>query len=324
MKLLRPQFLGSASIITFFALLFMTAAAAGVALSCSTQSTMLQLSNTTISASCINVSLSNVSAQGNMFLNVSIAALIASAITSSPSSSVVNLTITNFSAANSAILLVEGYPFGTNFTSLFPSPAPTLSIVIQSFSGQNGCLVFRGSFPPNATIIVADAVMSSNIAASQTLLWLGDANSTAVPKTAVLASLSLTGSSSVMMFARCSFVVANGALIGYPFYVVGNLSLTGGSTLAFTNVSANSTSSVAWYFFSSFILLSQKSSLLFTGCIVVSAGSNALSLAGSSSLTMSGNSVWSISQGIFSTLSGSFDTIYFVGVPISLSGQSTW
>ena len=103
---------------------------------CIVMNSAIPLANDTINTTCTSVAFVNVVAQGNMMINLSIAAM----IQANPTVMNLTVTMTNVSLFNGTVLLID--------SSASPSTASlNVSIMIQDLKGSDGALVFRGSFP---------------------------------------------------------------------------------------------------------------------------------------------------------------------------------
>ena len=103
----------------------------------------LPTADTTVNVSCRNIVLSNVTVQGNMTLNISIAGMIMANPTSAISVTIVNMTVDR---GGTLVFDSRGFTSATDVGGMSP-----LSIMIQTLNGNDGCLVFLGCFPPGTT-----------------------------------------------------------------------------------------------------------------------------------------------------------------------------
>ena len=104
--------------------------------SCSTVGITLATANSIVNVSCTSVVLSNVVVQGSMILNVSISGMMAA----NPDSPKIALTISKMTVQAGATLAIDSRDHSAPFGS-----GPTVSIMIESLVGNDGCLVFLGS-----------------------------------------------------------------------------------------------------------------------------------------------------------------------------------
>jgi hypothetical protein len=125
---------------------------------CNLYNIVLPLANKSIDPACTTIVWVNVTAQGNMLVNLSIAAI----VRTNPAAPLISVQMTRFAAAINATLRIEG------FSSAMPAPVtlagrlPFLNVTIDSFSSRNGLMVFEGLFPPKTIILVQDAVLNGS------------------------------------------------------------------------------------------------------------------------------------------------------------------
>ena len=195
----------------------------------------------------------NVVAQGNMVINLNVTAMVAA----NPKFTV---PIKNLSLMNGAVLVVDSN--GWTFT------LPSVSILIQSLTGSDGALVFRGTFPGGTSILVSDVNMTASSATAPKLAQFDPYNPTWA-KLVMLVNFSLVNNASFVM-QRSTFNATPSANGGFPMYITGTLTVANRSTFAFISNSwiASSTGSYSYAFYmeSSPVTISSSSQWTFTSC----------------------------------------------------------
>ena len=211
------------------------------AIPCIMVNTSLPPGSDTINTSCTSVVFANVTAQGNMMINLSIGAM----VQANPAAENITVTLRDLSLLDGAVLVIEGsspYGAGGGGGGGASSTVPKISILVQSLVGSDGALVFIGSFPGGVSILVSDANMTASSVSAPRLDQF-DLLNPAYAKVVMLVNLSLTNNASYVV-QRSAFD-ATASSNGIPMYINGGLKVANDSRLAFIHCNWTSPSSLA-------------------------------------------------------------------------------
>ena len=287
---------------------------------CTLINSTFPLANDTINKTCTSVAFVNVTAQGNMMINLSIAAM----VQANPTAMSLNVTMKNVSLLNGTVLLIDsGGASSTN--------SPHVSIFIQNLRGTDGALVFRGSFPAGTSILVTDANMSAKSSAAPKLAQFDTLNPT-YAKIVMLVNFSMRNNAS--FFVKGSIFTATN---GIPMYITGPLLVANATIFEFascnwTASSATSPYSYAFCMLSSPASISNASQWTFTSCSWTASTSLAGSVSYALYMLSSPATISSLSQWTFTSCnwtassspgyySYAFPMLYS---PATISSSSQW
>ena len=193
----------------------------------------LPLANDTIDTSCTSVAFVNVVAQGNMMINLSVAAM----VQANQSAANMTVTIRNVSLLSGAALLID--------SNGFSAAGPTISILVQNLTGTDGALVFIGSFPDGTSILVSDANMTASSSSAPTFAQF-DVYHTTFAKVVMLVNFTLRNSASFLM-QRSDFIALSSSNGGIPMYIIGQLTVANASNFDFLSCTWAASSSSTQY-----------------------------------------------------------------------------
>ena len=137
---------------TWMLVLIIGAAGSGILPNCTISGTTLPTADTTVNMSCTSVAFSNVVVTGNMTLNISISGIVAA----NPGSPNITVTISSMTLQGGATLAIDSRGYVGSGGEV------TVSIMMQSLMGRDGCLVFLGSFTRMTSILISGAQMMSS------------------------------------------------------------------------------------------------------------------------------------------------------------------
>jgi hypothetical protein len=256
--------------------------------------------------------MSNVTVQGNMFLNVSVAAI----LRANPRARI-TVSILNCTFRAGALLLIDSLGYVVPFVAV--SRQPPVSITIAKIITIDGGTAIAGTFPPRTTILVQDSVMSisnNSIAPKASFLDVGGASN--FGKLICLANLSLTTDSSLHIARSALVVLAPFNDACFPVLFVGYVRLEARSSLAMLNSTIFSSARDAVAIWFTPITMSGGSQWIFDE--LRTTASSAISLD-TSPISMQDGSQWIITN---VSMSASIYTTIWVNGPVSLAGGSMW
>ena len=130
-------------------------------------------SNDVVNSSCTNITYVNVTASTSAVVNISIGSM----ILANPSAHAILVSLLRFSVIDGATIIIDCSGCDNNNNKVSPALLPVVSIYIMSLQGQNGALVFAGSFPNKTSILVTEANMTLDVGSSApNLNWLDPFN----------------------------------------------------------------------------------------------------------------------------------------------------
>ena len=261
-------------------------AADAVLANCTTIGISLPTANASVNVSCPNLILSDVVLQGNMMLNISIAGI----AMANPAAQAIGVSLLGVTVQSGATLAIDSS--GYIASSSAAGRGPTLSILIESLIGNDGCLVLIGAFPPGTTIVVSRAQMKSSSAAA--------------PRLAMLDPFLLTFSKIVMLV---------------------NVSIAENSSLSFVNtiVAATSTTELICPFLITGVaphLVANGSTVTYKNITVSAANGDAF--RAKSPVTFFNKSTMTVSLCMISTSASSGGKAFFLELPVTFSHNSTF
>ena len=164
----------------------------------------------TINTSCTSVVFENVTAQGSMMINLSVAAMMVQA--SNRAAAIVMVSLRNLALLDGAVLAIDSS--GYNSADSASSSSPTISILVQSLVGTDGALVFIGSFPAGTSILVSDANMTASSTRAPRLAQFAPIDPSS-GKIMMLVNLSLRNNASFVV-QRSTFIATASLNVGIP------------------------------------------------------------------------------------------------------------
>ena len=302
------------SVLVLSEILLLCVEPVGAVDSCSTVNTTFQQSSE-VNASCTTVSLVNNVQAANTSLNISIGSI----LQANPWALNITVNVTNFTLLNGAALYVDC----TGCRS-FQSTA-AVSLLIQRLSGQNGALVFIGSFPAGTTIAVSDVKMTSDdsIPVSPKLPLIDKLNP-GVGKMLLLYSLALANGSSLVLRNLSLVVSTNVGCV--PVYEIGGLNVTNRSQVTFLESAIAVRGPSSAFVFHTFVSVSQLSSLSIVNCNLSSTAPPPIYFAlkfNTCPVTVASFSTLAISGNLLAAL-GIGSALFFYGSSTTLSANSSW